>query len=157
MPAGRPTKYKPEYAEQLIEFFDQEPYNDVDIPHYKNAELAWTDTKRLPGKLPTMVGFWKHLKERGDDVGLRTLYDWIDKNHESYQEEFSHAYIHVAKRLQKDFLIQNGLQGQNNPVYAKFIAINLTDMSDKVDHSLSDPDGVVREIVRTIVDPEVKQ
>ena len=147
---GRPTAYKKEFCEKMVEFFDVDPYEDVTIPHYKNGELAWEDKKRMPCKLPTMVNFAKSI-----GVGVSTCYDWIDKNHSSYQPEFSDTYTHIAKRLQKDFLIQNGLQGLNNPVFAKFVAVNLTSMRDKVNAEHSGPDGVaIQTITRVIVDPE---
>lgn len=155
MPAGRPTKYEEEYCDLLIEFFDQEPWEDLDIKHYKNGEVSWTDKKRMPRKLPTMVGFWRWLNnEKGKDVGIRTLYDWIDKDHESYQKEFSQTFTRVAKKIQKDFLIQNGLQGTNNPVFAKFVAINLSDMTDKVSNEHSGKDGGPIHFVETVIDPK---
>jgi hypothetical protein len=139
--SGAPTKYRPEFVDEMIEYFDSEPFEELDIHHYKNGELAWTDKKRVPRKLPTMVGFWRHLKSKGYDIGIRTLYDWIDKDHDSYQEEFSQTYTRHAKPLQKDHLIQNGLQGTNNPIFGKFVATNLTDMEDKKGHEVTGKDG----------------
>jgi len=158
MPAGRPTKYRPEFVQELIDFYSVEPYEDIDIPHYKKGELVWTDKKRMPTKLPTLVQFAKHLTKKYKKIGIRTVYDWIDPKHSSYQEEFSHAYTRVAKPLQKDFLIQNGLQGFNNPLYAKFIAINLTDMRDKIENTHTGPEGgPIETIVHVIVDPKEKK
>jgi hypothetical protein len=152
MPAGRPTKYKEEFCDLLMEYFNAEPFEDLEIHHYyKDGEVSWIDKKRMPNKLPTMVGFWRFLKEKGEDVGISTLYDWIDKDHASYQKKFSDTYTRAAKPMQKDFLIQNGLQGTNNPVFGKFVAINLTEMTDKKDHEVSGKDGGPIEIVRKIV------
>lgn len=131
---GRPTKYKPEYCEAIIDFFDQEPYTDVKIDHYdkKTGEIVvWTDIKRMPNKLPTLRDFAKSIK-----VGVRTVYEWIDEKSGSYQKEFSQTFTQ-AKDIRKWFLIQNGLQGLYNPLFAKFTAINITDMRDKQDIGLN--------------------
>lgn len=122
---GRPTKYKPEYCQKLIDFFDKEVYEDVKLPHYgKDGSLKWEDIKRMPNKLPTIVDFAKSIK-----VGTNTVRDWKRKKHPSYQEAFSVAYAY-AKELQKNFIIQNGLQGLYNPGFAIFVAKNITDMKD---------------------------
>ena len=131
-PEGRPTKYKPEFCEEIVEFFDSEPYEDVNIPHYgKTGEISWTDTKRMPNKLPTLREFAKHI-----EVGVSTVYDWIDEKHASYHSEFSDAFTR-AKDLQKWFLVQNGLQGLYNPAFAIFTAKNITDMRDKQETEIS--------------------
>lgn len=125
MPRGRPTKYKPELCKKMIKFFDREVYKEIEIEHYKNGEIAWIDKKRVPNKLPTLIAFSKSI-----GVSIRTIYDWLDKKHNSFQEEFSHTFI-ICKELQKDFLIQSGLMGLYNPLSFKFVAVNLTDMIDK--------------------------
>jgi len=93
---GRPSKYKPEFCQELEDFFNVEPYEDVKLPHYNNGQVKWEDIKRLPNKLPTLVQFAKSVK-----VGIRTVYDWIDEKHSSYQKEFSQTFTHVAKRTSK--------------------------------------------------------
>jgi len=122
---GRPTNYKPEYCDALIAFFDVEPYEDVEIKHYKDGKVSWIDTKRMQNKLPTLTGFAKTI-----GVSWRTLYDWLNKEHSSFQPEFSQAFTY-AQELRKDFLIQNGLEGLIPPVTFKFVAVNMTDMRDK--------------------------
>lgn len=128
--AGQPTKYKPEYCEEIITFFSQEPYEVIDLPHYQTdgKTLKWMDKKREPRKLPTLIGFAKYI-----NVAVRTVYRWTEKNTTSYQEEFLQAFTY-AKKLQKDFLIQAGLMGLYNPIFAKFTAINITDMRDQQEH-----------------------
>ena len=129
---GRPTKYRQRYGQKLIDFFDAEPYEEREIPHYKSGEWVWTDYKRLPNKLPTLRDFAKKI-----NVGVRTVYEWKDPNSGSYQEEFSRAFT-LAKELRKWFIIQNGLQSHYNPLFAKFVACNITDMTDVKEHDLGD-------------------
>ena len=129
MAGGRPIKYKKENPEKLVKFFSGPPYTDKVLPHYdvKTGKVKWKDYKRFANKLPTLVGFAKSIK-----VSIRAVYNWTEENRETYQEEFMHAFTQ-AKLLQKDFLIQNGLQGLYNPIFSKFTAINITDMRDQQD------------------------
>ena len=39
--------------------------------------------------------------------------------------------------MQKNFLNQNALPGKYNPVYAKFFAVNMTDMRDKIEENIT--------------------
>lgn len=132
---GRHTKYKLRYCKALIKFFDSEPYEDREIPHYEKSGkkdkdnkpiVVWVDYKRMPNKLPTLRDFAKSI-----EVSTVAVYDWM-KKHKAFLNAFTHA-----QELRKWFLIQNGLQGLYNPLFAKFTAINITDMVDKsdVEHS----------------------
>lgn len=131
---ARPTKYKPEYAKKLIKFFDVEPYEDMELPHYfndKDHRLKWTDYKRVATKLPTLRDFAKSI-----NVPISTIYDWLSEKHASFQKKFSDAFTH-AKEIRKDFLIQNALQGLYPPLTFKFVAVNMTDMRDKTDKDVN--------------------
>lgn len=150
-PGGRPTKYKREYCEALIDFFDVEPYEDVDIDHYKEGKVAWRDSKRVANKLPTL---WAFAKSVG--VGYSTVRDWLRENHASYQAKFSVAFTQ-AEEARKDFLIQNGLQGLYPPASFVFVATNLTDMRNKqeVDHGVTDELGdLLKEINGSRITPK---
>ena len=124
---GRPTKYKQEYCDKLIEFFDIEPWEEREIPHYKAGVLNWTDIKILPVRMPTLRGFAKSI-----GVGIRTVYGWIDEKCGSYQKEFSQTFT-CAKDIRKDWLVDVGLSGSAPPASFKFVAVNVTDMRDKTD------------------------
>ena len=130
---GRPTKYKPKHCDKLIEFFDQEPYEDVEIDHYEKTKgkagkvVVWTDSKRVANKLPTLRDFAKTI-----NVHVSNVYEWLNENSTAFQKEFRDAFM-CAKGIRRDFLIQNGLQGLYPPASFKFVAINLTDMVDQSD------------------------
>lgn len=122
---GRPSKYKSEFCQQLIAFFDVEPYEDKPLEHYgKDGEVKWTDYKRMANKLPTMRNFAKEI-----GVSIDTVYEWV-KQHKDFSDAFTQA-----KDLQKWFLIENGLNNCYNPAFAIFTAKNITDMKDKVEHT----------------------
>lgn len=126
-PNGRPTKYKKVFCDKLIAFFDIEPWQEREIPHYKAGMVVWTDIKILPVRMPTLRRFAKSI-----NVGIRTLYDWLDSSHRSFKEDFSHAFTH-AQEIRKDWLIDAAISGAVPPASFKFIAVNVTDMRDRQD------------------------
>lgn len=133
---GRPSKYKPEFCQQIIDYFaDAKMYDEVDLNHYKDGEISWVDKKRFPPILPTLVQFAKII-----NVCYGTVYDWQCETSDRYKAEFSNAYAR-AKALQKDFLVQCGLMGLYNSKFAIFTAVNITKMRNKQDHEHSGPDG----------------
>ena len=124
MPGGRPSKYKPEFCESLVEFFSVEPFTEREIEHFKGGKKSWTDIKRFANRLPTLRRWAKSV-----DVGISTVYRWVDKDSDVFQAEFRDAF-NEAKELRKWFLIENGLQGLYNSYFAVFVAKNITDMRD---------------------------
>ena len=128
---GRPSKYKSEYCDELVKFFDREPYYEKELQHFdKDGSYKWSDYKRYPNDLPTFAHFAKKIGVNGD-----TLVEWTKVN-----KEFSAAYKR-AKELQKEFLIENGLQGLYNATFAIFTAKNITDMRDVQAIQYSGEDG----------------
>jgi hypothetical protein len=84
----------------------------------------------VPEKLPLLSAFARSI-----DVDEDTLLNWTKE-----YPEFFGAYMR-AKALQKEFLIHNGLAGLYDTKFAMFVAVNCTDMKDKVDHTIGNPDG----------------
>ncbi len=128
---GRPSKYKPEYCQMLIDHFDEEPFREIEIPHYKGGVLAWTDCKEVANRVPSLTKF---ATQNG--LGWATVHDWLNPEHGSYHEEFSDAYTH-ARALRADMLIDMGMSGVSPPASFKFVAVNLTDMRDKQETELN--------------------
>jgi len=125
---GRPPKYKPEYCQIIIDYFDKPPWVDKALPHYgKEGEVKWVDLKRIANPLPKFHEFAKSI-----GVDEITLLEWSElKNEEGERKypDFSKAYAR-AKNLQKWFLIENGLNNCYNPAFCIFVAKNVTDMRD---------------------------
>jgi hypothetical protein len=117
---GRPSKYDPKYCQQIIDWFSIEPSREVEIPHYKDGEITWTDFKKVPNKLPTYHEFARHIK-----VNQETLTEWV-----GVYKEFSAAFTYT-KELQKYFIVQNGLAGIYNPTFSQFVMTNITDWKNK--------------------------
>lgn len=130
---GRPSKYKPEYCDAIIAFFNRKPFDLIKIKDEEGNEVVLTDKygKAImqPCMLPTFEGFAISIGVHRD-----TLNEWLARH-----EEFSDAYAR-AKDYQKNILIQNGLLGYYEKTFAVFTAKNVTDMRDKqeIDHQSSD-------------------
>lgn len=126
-PVGRPTKYKPEYCQEAIKYFKRIPYEPVMITSPETGEEVPMINKfgnpvLMPCPLPTIEGFANEL-----GVVTTTIDSWREKH-----PAFKGAIIY-GKQLQKDILVQNGLMGNYEKTFAKFVAINVTDMKDKVE------------------------
>ena len=141
---GRPTKYKKEYAELMVKFFCIEATEKV-----KQTIITKSGIKEIEKKegvsLPTIEGFATKI-----GVCAETIVEWV-----RVHPEFSAAYK-KAKSAQKGILIENALAGRYQEGFSKFFAINCCGMVDKSERALSNPDGSLRNIVVTFVEPDDK-
>ena len=117
---GAPTKYTEDIPQKLIEFFN------IPIFRTEQVEVAGRSGVQLineivANELPTIERFCSDIM-----ISKSTLHQWIKK-----YPDLSHAY-NIAKQCQKNHLIQNGLNGRYNSAFCKFLAINCTDLVDKV-------------------------
>lgn len=121
-PGGRPTKYKPEYCEEIIKFFSAPTVSVVleDVVT-KSGEVV-TVERSVANKLPTFERFCANLSVTTD-----TLFYWANEN-----REFSVAYK-KAKELQKDFWIENSMAGRYNAAFTIFAGKNMFGWRDKVE------------------------
>jgi len=109
IPQGPPSKYRNEIPEELKAFFSE------------IKPLLLNDTQ-VGFLFPTIEKFCSNL-----DVVKSTFYKWCQE-----KPELSDAF-NVAKQMQKDTLIQMGANGIYKEGFAKFMAINCTDMKDKIE------------------------
>jgi len=123
---GAPTKYKQEYCDQVIEFFNQEPYKPLMKENDDGDEVAIVNQHGkavlIPCPLPTKEAFATSIGVHRD-----TLLNWAKE----YTEFF--GAIKKAEDYQKNILIQNGLIGNYDKTFAIFVAKNVTDMNDRQD------------------------
>lgn len=116
---GRPTKYHDKIPSLLLEHFN--------IPlYYKTTEQKMSASGAVENievtkasDMPTFEGFAVKLM-----VNIDTLHEWRSKH-----KPFSEAY-RICKGIQKNFLMAHGLNGNYNSAFAKFIAVNCTDLVD---------------------------
>ena len=120
-PGGRPSKYDPKYCDQILKFFSG-PKNETIVKSVTTGknEYEKTEYMRVAKELPTFAKFARKIGVNGD-----TIVEWAKKH-----EEFTAAY-NMAKELQKEFLVDNGLGGLYPPASFIFTAKNITDMRDK--------------------------
>lgn len=118
---GRPTKYKEKYVQEMIDFFQIEPYREVEEEIVDKKGNVHYVTKRVANDFPTFERFAVKIGVHTD-----TLQEW-----RKVHPIFSVAYK-KAKDYQKNFLIQNGLNGLFAPAFTIFTAKNVTNMKDRI-------------------------
>lgn len=105
---GRPSKYKEEYCELLLTFFD------IDVKYKNKKEVATakgavTITEEEACELPMFVDFAHHI-----GVHVDTLHEWC-----KVHAKFSEAYK-KAKKLQERIIAKNAIKGRYNTTFALF-------------------------------------
>jgi len=128
---GRPSKYYPKIPEEMILFFSC-PKKVQYVKSRKTTTKAngtseiWEEFAYIANDLPTFFNFSRQ-------IGVR--YNLFVKWRRT-KKEFEIAY-NDCKELQKQFLVDNGLQGLHPPATYIFTAKNITDMRDKqeLDHT----------------------
>lgn len=139
---GRPTDYDPKYCDEILEYFDTETTREVDKTLImKNGSIVET-TEEVPNKMPQFSKFARKI-----GVCEKTLLNWTEKH-----DKFLQAY-NTCRAIQQEFIVDNGLLGFYQPNFAKFIAINYTNMKDKTEVD-SNIKGELTTITREIVDPK---
>lgn len=116
---GRPSDYKSEYCQRLIEFFDKPPYEE------KTKTIATKSgpveiNYEAPTDFPTISSFAISI-----GVSRDTLYEWT-KKHQEFSDTFKRA-----KDFQERYLTINGLKGLIQGNFGIFTAKNVIDWRDK--------------------------
>lgn len=118
---GRPTAYRPECCQQLIDYFSVDPMDII-----KDAEVdGKVKLERLPAKMPWFAGFARKI-----GVSVETLHEW-----RRVHVEFSEAYK-IAKELQREFLVEIGLSGKTSASFVIFTMKNVCGWRDERDLKL---------------------
>lgn len=124
---ARPTDYDEKYCDEIVEWFDREPFEPV-IVFDKDLQkevpfITRNGTPAMkPNKLPTIENFARHI-----GVATSTVKLWATKH-----PAFSDA-INEAKAISRDILVQNGLAKLYDPTIVKFVGVNYftDDLKDK--------------------------
>ena len=126
-PLGRPPKYRPEYAQQLIDFFENAPLDE-----YEDREVDGVMTRVLVRK-----GFFPTLARFAVSCGVCqiTLRNWAEAKDMDdvtpLYPEFFRAY-RQAQSMQEVVLAEGYTSGQwANASFGALIAKNLTTWKDK--------------------------
>lgn len=116
---GRPTSYKPEYCQEIVEFFSCRPYEVT--KDFKHGRIE------IPNEFPTMIKFAMKI-----NVDVTTLQEWA-----KVYPDFSRSY-NKSKKLQEQFISENSLRGNYNAPFAIFMMKNVAKWRDEEDQSWSD-------------------
>jgi len=117
---GRPSKYKPQYCQAIVDFFSVEPYQTMNINITKADGSQVDKTVEEASPLPTFMKFCDLI-----GIAKHTMLKWVKD-----YEEFMHAY-NKAKQLQQDFIMQNGLRGNYNSIFSIFTLKNVSRWQDR--------------------------
>lgn len=122
--SGAPTKYKPEFAGMLLDFFGA-------------TEEAFTEREDSKGA-PHLVGAALPTFERfawSIGVCARTLYEWsvaTGDNDELLHKDFSLAYAR-AKTYQAALMLEGGMVGALAPSFTGLAMKNIHGWKDKLE------------------------
>jgi hypothetical protein len=123
---GRPTKYKPEFCQAIIDYFTV----DLNKTHKKTITTAKgtvieEDVPDIP-MFPSFAGFAAKIGVSKDIIS-----DW-QKAHAQFRRSCARA-----KAMAEEILVRYVLRGDYDSNFARFVAINYTDMQDRsaVEHS----------------------
>lgn len=108
----RPTKYEKEYAIKMLDHFS------VDV-------FRMVGSKKILNRFPTFERF-----AVGIGVTHKTLLNWTKAN-----DEFLQAY-ELCKDIQKALIVEGSMTGDYNAAFAKFLAVNVTDLRDRVEQEI---------------------
>ena len=123
MAGGRPTKYRREYCDQIIEYFSKPPEEDLfETTYFPNGTIKSQKPIKAPWEFPTFQRFAWSI-----GVNMAQLQRWQDKH-----PEFRIAYAH-AKEIQEAIWLQESMAGRYNPQFSKFFGVNCLGYKDKVE------------------------
>jgi hypothetical protein len=115
-PGGRPTKYKPEYCQQLIDYMEEDG-DPVKRPVVYEGQVI----DNIVGYLPNFfVSFARKL-----GVSVDTIQEW-----KKVYPEFSAAYK-KAQAIQLDKMVKGSIAGVYNSAGAIFALKNMFGWRDK--------------------------
>jgi hypothetical protein len=132
---GRPTLFKEEYAQQLLDFFNIEPFREVE---YTDSQGNLKGRESVPNKFPTLARFAVNIGVTRD-----TLYEWSTAKKEDGElkhPDFSYAYK-KAKEYQEALLVEGTLGGAYQQAFAIFTAKNVLGWRDKTEQELTGAGG----------------
>jgi len=144
---GRPSLYREEFADQLVEFFNISPTREVTVRDKNGDEKV----QELPNKFPTLARFATIV-----GVTRETLHDWATSTNEDGElkyPEFSYAYKR-AKDFQEAILVEGTMNGAYIPSFAIFTAKNVLGWRDKTEQEVTGKDGAPFSVMISTLDEQ---
>jgi len=113
---GRPTLYKPEFCQEIVAYFDIEPYREVERFNEKTEKFYFVREANRP---PTIGGFARKI-----GVSRKTLYAWA-KSYPDFEDAMGRCQAII-----EDILVTNGLLGLYDSRLTIFAGKNYTGLRD---------------------------
>ena len=118
---GRPTKYKPEYCDMIVDYFRREPVTVLYKKEYnRDGSLKCETPITTATEFPTFQGFADSI-----DVNDDTLVEWA-----KVYDGFSASYAR-AKQLQHQIWLINSMDNRYNSQFAQFFGANCLGYKNK--------------------------
>lgn len=125
-PFGRPTTYRPEYSIKMLEYFDRPLYIKKIVQQASGGRVVDVEIEK-PNSMPTFEEFGKSI-----NTAQKVMLEWEEKF-----SDFGKSYA-LCRQIQKMFLVEHGLNGGYNANFAKFMAVNCTDLRDTFKDAVDD-------------------
>lgn len=125
---GRPSKYKPELCEKIVDFFSipltkMEVYKTETYPDGRVVKFERLVANDPPFLIDFVIANGLHWD---------TIHDWSNPESPRFIKEFSDAFNH-AKKLQEKFLSLNAIQNRYAQAYSIFYAKNMFGWRDSTE------------------------
>lgn len=122
---GRPTKYRKEYCQAIVDFFTVEEFEEHTEQKATASGKVVEVTKRTPAGFPSIQGFAASIGVCND-----TIYEW-----RKHHVEFSEA-IKKGQALQEKLLVKHAMSGGYAQAFAIFFAKNNMGWKDKIEQEV---------------------
>lgn len=126
---GRPSKYKKEYCQLMINWFSRDLTREVEVEKIEYGKAV--KINEIQPNYPPMFGAF--AREIG--VSHATLIDWTKKN-----KEFLEAY-NECKQIQRDHIVMGCLMGIYNANFGRFTMKNISEWRDKIETHIDNGKG----------------
>jgi len=131
---GRPTLFREEFAQQLIDYFNIDAYTEkVELNKDGNPVVI-----KVANKFPTLARFATMI-----GVTRETLHDWATSKKEDGElkyPDFSYAYKRT-KDYQEAILVEGTMLNVFNAPFSIFTAKNVLGWRDKTEQEITGKDG----------------
>jgi len=141
---GRPTAYRPEFAEQIVDFFDKQPFTEVDVLHPNGL----VKRQRMATDPPMLADFAKSI-----GVSKTTVDNWataLDDGGHPRHALFFEAYAR-AREMQEALFVRGGALGLYDPRFLSMMMKNLCGWQDQPTRAVEVAPISKEELERTYV------
>ena len=132
---GRPTAYRPEFCEMMVDFFDIPLEREVVVDVEDGQGNTVKETRIIVNPFPTFTRFASRI-----GVSRESLRNWASAKKSDdtpVKPEFFCAYAR-ARDLQEALLIEGGMSGVYNYKFAILAARNILGWRGRVEHEVKE-------------------